>query len=125
MSIDTFIRRTLVQTAVYWGNPTGDGEGGNTYDAPVEVKCRWQDRKQVIMEDNGEKMLSRALAFVEQELDYNGLLYLGTLADLDSTQEADPSTITDICIIKRFEKIPALASKSVFLYRAFLTPWLT
>lgn len=125
MSIDSFIRRTCKQTAVYWGNPVNDGDD-ISYDAPVEIKCRWQDRKQVMMDDNGEKMISRALVFTTQELDYNGLLYLGTLSSLDSTQEADPSTIeTGACIIKRFEKIPALSSTTVFLYRAFLTPWLT
>lgn len=125
MSIKNFISRVCKQTAVYWGNPVDTGDG-RTWDAPVEIKCRWQDRKQVIMEDNGEKLISRALVFTNQELDYNGLMYLGTLNGLDSTQETDPTTIDEgVCIIKRFEKIPAIASTGVFLYRAFLTPWLT
>jgi hypothetical protein len=95
-----------------------------TYDDPVEIECRWEDRDQVILDNHGEEILSRAVVFVTQQLDYNGRLFLGTLADLDSDQGSDPASVEEAHIIKRFEKVPGVSSTTVFLYCAYLTPWL-
>lgn len=125
MGIEDAVNRRLTQTAVYWGNPQNDGRNRTTYDLPVEIKCRWQDKVQVMGKMDGVDVISRALVFVSQDVKENGLLWLGTLNDLDSTMEADPITIDHICIIKRFEKSPAMGSTTEFVRRAFLTPWLS
>jgi hypothetical protein len=109
---------------VYWGNPVNDGYGGFTYDAPVEISCRWEDKSQLISNAGGETILSRAVVFVLQDLDWDGLLWLGELTDLTVGQRADPKSLDSICVVKRFEKTPGLASTTVFLRKAFLTPLL-
>ena len=123
------LQRKCTQTAVYWGNPQEDGYGGKTWDDPVEIMCRWEEKTQflgLIGEDGmGERTISRALVYTLQDVEINGLLYLGTLDDLDSNQEDDPKSIEGICIVKRFEKTQALGSTSEFLRKVFLTPWLT
>jgi len=133
--LTNMLTRAYKQTAVYWGNPQPDGSGGFTFDAPVELSpsdnngVRWEDKKQIlglIGEDgHGERLLSRAVVYVLQDVDNNGLLYLGELADLNSVQKADPMTLEDICIIKRVEKTPLLGSTTEFLRKAYLTPWLS
>jgi len=125
MSIQSFIQSRCSQTAVYWANPTNDGFGHFTFDTPVEIDCRWQNRTQILSNSDGAAIISRAEVVVTQDLDEDGLLYLGSLTDLTTTQKANPRTVDTVAIIKRFEKTPALGSTTEFLRKAFLTPWLT
>ena len=48
MGLISVLERQYKQDAVYWGNPQSDGSGGYTFDDPVEIKCRWEDIKQVV-----------------------------------------------------------------------------
>jgi len=125
MSLQSTITKNCTQTAVYWRNPVDDHYGGKTFDDPIEIKCRWEDKKQVIQNPDGTSMISRAVVIVLQDVDYEGLLYLTTLSSLTTSQKANPREIEDICIIKRFEKTPELGSSTNFYRKAFLTPWLT
>jgi hypothetical protein len=130
MGIQNFIRRRLNQKAAYWGNPQEDGYGGKLYDDPIEIDCRWEDTNQIILMANGEELLSRAIVFTEQDLEENGLLYLGTLDDLlsssgDSSGDVELTKVEGVHIIKRYEKIPSLRSDSDFLRKSYLTPFLT
>lgn len=130
--IQQFISNRLPQRCVYWGNPVEDGYGSKIFDAPIELPCRWEDMQQVIVETDGTQSLSRAVVFVDVDLDEDGLLWLGTLNDLvnfesawDSLGDVDHSLIPKLHIIKRWEKSPALNSTTQFLRKAHLTPYLT
>jgi len=132
MSITSFLKGVYKQTAVYWAVTGRDGEGGFTYADPVEIKCRWEDMRQVVVDNKGNEVTSRAQVFVLQDLTEEGMLYLGTLDDLyDLNSESSaggldsPVDIAGAYIIKRFQKIPALGSKTEFLRKAYLTPSLS
>jgi len=126
MGISDLIKRTAKQTAVYWGDPTNDGYGGYTFDSPVEILCRWEDSDQVLDEINtqGEKHVSRAKVYTTQDIAIDSMLYLGSLSDLTSEQQSNPTTVPNIYIVKRVERVPSLGSDSDFLYRIYLSPWL-
>lgn len=111
-----FPERNLNQTAVYWGSPAPDGYGGYTFAEAVEIDCRWVDTTEMIMDAKGENVVSRASVQVAQDLDVDGMLFLGTLNDLDSSQEEDPTTIPTAYRIKRFDKTPTIRGNS--FYRA-------
>jgi hypothetical protein len=120
------ITKNCVQDCVYWSTPVENGYGGKTFADPIEIKCRWEDKLQLIRLDDGNQISSRAIVYVLQELDEEGYLYLGTLDDLDSTEEDDPTSITEgAYTIKKFEKSPVLGSTTQFAYKAWLTPLLT
>ena len=136
MGIGSMITNNLLQTAVYWGSPKEDGYGGVTYADPVEISCRWEDRQQIIGTITGNQIvgfqnMSRAVVYVDRDLDVDGWHMLGTLDDLtdssgDSSGEYyDPQQLSSAFIIKRFEKMPALHSTTEFIRTAYLTPWLT
>jgi len=125
MSIAGVIARNCPQTAVYWGTPVNDGTGGKTFADPVEIACRWEETIQVMLDTKGVETTSRAVVFVTQDVDEEGILYLGTLDDLDSDEEADPMTITGAYSIKRFTKTPSLGSTTDFRRAAFVTPALS
>jgi hypothetical protein len=134
--LQSMISRNLPQTAVYWGNPHNDGYGGMAYDDPVEINCRWEDKQQILGTITGNQIIgfqsvSRAIVYVDQDLDVDGIMMLGELTDLEdsegdsSGEYYDPAQLTNTYIIKRFEKAPALNSTTDFNRKAFLTPWLT
>jgi hypothetical protein len=137
MSIGTFINGACTQRAVYWGSPVDDGYGGRTYADPVEIACRWEDVVQIsgtitAVQLVGFTEVSRAVVFVTQDVDENGIIYNGTLESLSAYMGSDgelvPADVPDtanIHIIKRFYKVPALGSTTEFLRKAFLTPWLS
>ena len=117
----SILERQYKQDAVYWGNPQENGSGGFTFDDPIEIKCRWEDIKQVVTDKKGNEITSRAVVYVKQDLDEEGMIYLGTLDDLTSAMEIDPKTVENAFIIKRFAKIPSLQSSTEFVRAAYLT----
>jgi len=130
MSIESNIARMLKDTCVYWGNPQNDGEGGFTFDGAMELDCRWEEMKQIVTDAKGNEITSRALVFVNQDLDEEGYLYLGTLDELYDSAESsagaidDPKQIAGTYIIKRFQKTPSLDGRG-YLRKAYLTPSLS
>jgi hypothetical protein len=117
MSVMGTIQRFCTQKAVYWGNPAPDGYGGYTYDNPVEIDCRWEDRKDLITDNDGNQIVSRARVFVTQDLNEQGWLYLGDLDDLDSAPTPKESGAYQI---KRFDRVPAAKSTTEFVRIAYL-----
>lgn len=124
MGIVTNIERLCTQTAVYWGTPVNDGYGGRTYADPVEISCRWEDREEAITmlgEDRKAiEYVTQSIVYTLQDVDKEGLLYLGDLTDLDSAEEENPETVSGAHKIKRFDKTPALGSTNDFIRKAYL-----
>jgi len=75
----TFPNRNLNQTAVYWASPMPDGYGGFTWDDPVEIDCRWEGSTKLIKRANGEQIACMAEVQINQDVEENGMLYLGDL----------------------------------------------
>ena len=101
-----FTAGLFAQTAVYWGTPTPDGQGGYTFADPIEIDCRWEGRQELIRDDVGRERQSSARVFVDRDLDQNGYLYKGTLDDLGSEEEADPGQVDDAFQIMMKGEIP-------------------
>ena len=119
-TFDKFVVRMTPQTAVYWGNPVNDGFGGYTFDDPVEINVRWDEKSEMIRDLDGNEIVSKAQVMVRADVDIRGMLFLGTLEDLDSTQEVDPNTIETAYQIISFDKIPMPRSTDVFFRQSFL-----
>jgi len=117
--MSVFPNRNQNQTAIYWGTPTDDGYGGFTYADPVEITCRWVDSTRIIRNNSGREVACRAIVEVSQDLDEQGMLYLGELDDLDSNQEDDPRSVSGVYEIIRFDKIPTMNSGR-FYRKAYL-----
>jgi hypothetical protein len=122
MGIEGLIARACKQTAVYWGDPTPDGYGGRTFGSkyPEEIYCRWEERKELIKDAQGNEVVSHARVFVTEDVDEGGCLFLGTLDDLDSDAEENPMKADGTYEILKFNKIPALGSTLEFTRVAYL-----
>ena len=115
--IENLLIRRCTQTAVYWGNPTPDGYGQNTFDAPVEVSCRWEQRERIIKDRLGREVVSKATVWVVSDLVSEGWLYLGSLDDLDSNPL--PMEVDGAYEIIAKDKIPGIKAVG-FLRKIYL-----
>jgi len=70
-------------------------------------------------DEPGIEVISTAQVLVKQDVDENGVLYLGELTDLTSGQRSNPKLIDTAFKIKRFEKIPTIKSGR-FLRKVYL-----
>ena len=134
MSIISFITKISAQTALYWGTPVNDGYGGTTYADPVEIKCRWDDTIKMINNKQGEELISNAEIITNEELEEGGLLYLGTLDDLELMEDSNtilsstqfyvlPNQIEgDVYKIATKSKVPLLRSNTQFVLQYYLKP---
>ena len=97
------------QTVVYWDSPQNDGFGRMTYGAPVEVNCFWVDEQETMIDNDGKEWVTKAKVFVLQDLDEQGVLWLGTLSSLSDDEKIDPkANLQKTQEIKRFIKTPSL-----------------
>lgn len=90
-------------TATYWGNPTPDGSGGSSFDTPVTLSVRWEERIEETVDENGEVFVSSARVYLDgTDVDLGGYLYLGT------SVVADPTDVEGAYRIRNYSKIPTL-----------------
>ena len=148
MGIEAIVSRLCTEIAVYWGSPVSDGMGSFAFATPIEIPCRWQESGQILSDKDGNEIISKAVVYVTQDLDEEGMLYLGTLIDLGITSDnisvddtnvdvddtdvtvddagtalavSDPKSVDKAYFINRFEKSPVLRG-SGFLRKVYLTP---
>jgi hypothetical protein len=94
MDFDGIIDDMRLETLVWWSQ-TGslDGAGNYIYSAGVEIKGRWEDRKENFITSEGEEKTSKAVVYPDESknIKVNDQLFRGELTDLDSAQTANPN----------------------------------
>ena len=113
-----YITKNFKQTIVYWGNPQPDGFGGFSFDDPVEIKGRWEDRQELFIDAQGNEIRSQAVVYLAQDVDLGGYLYLGDLDDFSSSAP-EPTDSTKAKEIRALRKIPNLKC-TAFLRKVWL-----
>jgi len=122
MSIISFIKNKVCkQPVIYWGNPQNDGFGGLSFDAPVQIKCRWTGDSQLLhVAQNAVEMTDRSDVLVTQDLDEQGFLCLGLLSEFDGIDITNPLTVAGAHQIFKMKRTPLFGSKKEFVYIANL-----
>jgi len=98
----SFIDRLFSQTITYWGSPSTSGWGGKTFDTPITLSGRWEDKQELFIDPMGNEVRSLAVVYVDQDVDLGGYLYLGT------STESDPETVSEAREIRSFAKVPSI-----------------
>ena len=65
------------QICTYWPPGKPDGFGGTTEGEPVLLKCRWQDKQQMIRDKEGLERVSQSVVYLPQPIKLDGKLLLG------------------------------------------------
>jgi len=120
MSIEAYLKRICINTAVYWSDPTANEDGVMQFTTPVEIKCFWKDGIENIIDKNGRETVSRAAVYLLQDVDEGGMLYFGELEDLTTAQKSDPRTVAKAYEIKLFVPSQSLHLKGEFNRKAML-----
>jgi hypothetical protein len=107
----------LRQTGVYWAY-AGNTGGKETFAAPIELSpdsvyggIRWETDYETMAQTVGEIDKPAPIVYYHAnkiQLNRKGRLYLGALADLTAAEQADPSIVKDVGIIRTIEVIPSL-----------------
>ena len=119
--IEKVVKKFAVQTALYWANPINDGDGNHTYNTPIEILVRWDDKIQLVTDSLGKEKVSKAEILSNQEMTEFEFLYLGALADFDSGADlSNPKTVEGAYIIITKEKVPMVRKTDEFVRTYFL-----
>jgi len=124
--IENVVKLFTKQKCVFWGNPQSDGKGGFTFDAPIEIDCRWDDKQELKEHYDGNMVSTQAKVLVNIDIPRRSYLANYTLSDLQTLATAkgwdinNPRTIPDAFIVIQFEKIPMVFANDDFVRTAFL-----
>lgn len=118
--IEKFLQKLSVQTAVYWAFAGVDGYGQATYATPKEIPVRWEDTSKIVSTAKSTEYVCKAQVIVNEDLAKGSYLYLGSLSDLTSAQQADPKLVDDAYEVVRFDKVPVPFKNDEFVRRAYL-----
>lgn len=104
----------LKQKCVYW-HPAGKNEYSDlVWDAPIELKCRWEEGADEVLTIEGREINPDHLVYVESDVVVGGLLLFGSLSDLVGNTPPESAKR-----IVKFTKLPTLKAKK-FLRTAYL-----
>ena len=115
-----FIEKVCVQTAVYWSNPTDDGYGQMNFPVGEEIKVRWDGNMIAIVDKYGKDIISKAEILVQDDMDEDGFLYLGSLTDLTDDEQANPEKVETAYPIRMPTKVPLIKSTTEFVRKVYL-----
>jgi hypothetical protein len=102
---DVYEPSILHQRAVYWTPDGGtDDYGKPSYSTPVEIKCRWHDEINQVLDAAGNTVTTRSKVFVDRDLALDGILRLGDLTTL--TDPTKPFSNGNAWRIQNLSKIP-------------------
>ena len=95
--------RNLKQTITYWAPSVGsDAFGQKMFNAPVTMRGFWEDKQQVVRNQQGTEIASQAQVFLAADVETGGYLIVGEVTTLE------PTTVEGAIEIKAFSKIPDL-----------------
>lgn len=119
MSLRQTKRRFLRQDALYWApSGTTDDFGEMILEEPVQIKCRWEDKTELIRIRTGEELTTRAQVFTDRVVEEEGVLWLGSFAT--AVIADDPSGNPNPFVNKKAWKIMQFGTQPDFKARDFL-----
>lgn len=125
-AIEDVVKLFTKQKCVYWGNPKSDGKGGYTFDDPIEIDCRWDDKQELKQGYDGNYYSSQAQVLVNIDIKRRSYFINHTMEELITIAEEEelditnPRNFSDAFIVIQFEKIPMVFANDDFVRTVFL-----
>jgi hypothetical protein len=96
------LNRKLNQTVVYWAPKSIDEFGQRTFESPIEVTCRCEEGQFLSVDSQGKEFSARFQLLSSIELQREGWIYTGTLAEAGNTspQELGGAEIVQVSSAK-------------------------
>lgn len=102
--------KQMKEWAVYWETDSNNEFGEETFKAPVEIRCQWNDFVQEIIDWKGIHTVSNSQIMVPSALVPGSFMLYGRLADV--LTPSTPREIVGIARILRCNRIPRVRGDS-------------
>lgn len=79
------MRFPLNQTMVHWVKGSSDGRGGYSFGAASEITCRYEEKVERFLDQNGEEQISMGVIYYDSSISVGDRVFDGVLSDLDSS----------------------------------------
>ena len=110
----TMITRNLREDITHWPVIGSNGYGGFTFDTPVVLKGRWEDKNELFRTLDNEEEVSNAIVYLNTDVAVGDFLVRG-----DETAESDPTSVSGTFRARNYNKTTNLrnvmALRKVFL----------
>jgi hypothetical protein len=116
----SWITKGTKQKLVHWAANTLDGYGNTDFATAVELDGRAEDKEEEVLIPEGEKLLSRTIAYFDGDpgIGNDDRVLVGELADLDSADLSNPPE-ESLRVLKVMNS-PAFKGSTVSLTKIFL-----
>lgn len=105
------IKKMCKQDAIYWPpDVVSDDYGQRTSVAPIDLKVRWEDTIQQMVDEKGTAFQSKAEVYVLQDVKLSGIMCQGKTTDAGIDLRV-PMNNDGAYEIKKIDKIPTLSAK--------------
>lgn len=119
--IEKVIEKFAVQTCLYWKNNGVNGMGGYNFDLPIEIKCRWDGKSEIKINNTGAYFSSAASVLTNYEVKEGDFLMLAKLSDFPVGADlSNPIAILGAYSIIQLDKIPMVRKTDEFVRTAYL-----
>lgn len=88
----------LTDIVTLWKPKANDGFGGSSYFQPIQIKGRWQDYHEKLVDSAGVSFISVAVVYTNQGID------LGSWMALNYVSNANPQSAATAFMVKRVEE---------------------
>ena len=95
------------QTATYWAPSTLNEYGEQSFEAPVVLSIRWEQKTKIVHSSNGVEQQSESIVYTTSDVREDGFILLG------ESNSYTPKTVNNAYPIKKVEVIPAVNSSKV------------
>ena len=109
------IKKSRKHSAILWRRLGDSGRGYYNYEAPVQIKCRWDDVTGHGFNEHGVSYYVIAEVIVDRKVTLGDALLYGKLADLKFDGN-DPLAIPGVGIVKKTERYATLKQKDLENY---------
>ena len=109
------IKKSRKHPAILWRRLGDSGRGYFTYEAPVEIKCRWDDVTGHNFDEHGVSYHVMAEVIIDREVTLGDALRYGKLADLEF-DASDPLAIPGVGLVKKLERYATLGQRDLENY---------
>ena len=108
----------LIQDAILW-EISADGydpyePAGDSYEAPVDVRVRWDNVQDIVRTPEGEEVISKAKIMIDREVKVGSYIQLGTV---DTNTPANPEHVEGAYPLIALKDVPSVDGLEVLYIR--------
>lgn len=100
----SLLTRHLHQAVTHWVYSSVDGSYDPSFDTPVALMCRWEDRVIKFLDSKGAERNSKAIVYLSVDVALGDFLFKGT------SVVSDPTEVESAFEVREFRTVPGISN---------------